>query len=279
VLELGSTPLHDGPVSALAFSPSGERLLSVGGKTAALWDPSARRLVRKVSGPQTLTAAAFSPDGRTAFFATDQGHVLRWHSDRSSAEPVPGFACSSHLLTATELRLPEARRCPYGTFVEPARGRPFCAYGVTTLAVAHGTLARACREGTLGLLDLAHDSRTWYLAGYLRALAAVPPDGWLLGRDDGHLRLYRERPAKVTLELEPAGLAEAAASSGPLLAAAQPGAIRIWSAGSTEAVLALPMAEHVVWLGFESTPFSLMVLTAGGRLVAYPLDRQSPARR
>jgi len=75
---LQSEPVRAGPVTHVELSDDGRRLLSVHGEVVALWDLDRGELLRRVQGPQPVTAALLLPGGEAALFGTSQGHVLRW---------------------------------------------------------------------------------------------------------------------------------------------------------------------------------------------------------
>jgi hypothetical protein len=264
---VGEGRTHEGPVNVVQISGDGRRLLSIGGKTAALWDLQTRRLVRQVRGPQVITSGALHPDGRLAFFGTDQGHVLRWPLDRASAGGVKGFACGGTRVLPARMQLPEKERCPYGTYLEPPEGPPACLYPVTHLVFLPKTLARACRTGDGAILELTSRAVRYFAAGHLRTLTPVGPD-LLLGRAEGQLRLYRPAERKVIRSFAPEGEPSAAASDGQLVAVAQRGAIRLWHRDHARPVAGpLSVDRRVVWLGLAG--HELRALLEDGRVLGY----------
>jgi hypothetical protein len=267
---LGDQPLHEGPVVALAISADGKRLLSAGGRTVAAWDVERATLIRRVSGPQAITAAVLDGSGQIAYFSTSQGHVLRWPLGSPAAEPQPHLACAAAAVTVGQMRLPEERRCAFGTYVEPPTGKGICAYPITALSLDGTRLARACREGTLVLTDLRGGAASFYLAGYLRTLTRVG-DLLLLGRGEGELRLYDPTSGKVRRELAPPGAADAAAAKGSIVAVAQGRVVRLWHIDSPTALGSAPVPARVVWLGLVGAPDTLRLLLEDGRLITRSL--------
>ena len=79
---------HDDKVTAVSFSPDGQRLATASqDKTARLWDVSSGKELQRLSHDGFVTAVSFSPDGQR--LATASG-ALVGHSQR---------ACDRHLAT------------------------------------------------------------------------------------------------------------------------------------------------------------------------------------
>lgn len=274
---LGEPAAHDAPVVALALGIKERWLVSAGGRSIAVWRVDRRGLVRRVAGPQAITAAVLAPDGATAYFGTGQGHLLRWRLGQPSAEPLPQLACASSKVTPAQLRLPESRRCAFGTYVEPPQGGAICAYPITVLALRGGQLAAACREGTVSFNELpARDKettgrRSFYLAGYLRTVTPVGAELMLLGRGEGELRLYDVPSGKVVRELHPPGAPDAAAADGEIIAVAHGNLLHLWHAAHSAAIASLPLPRRAVWLSLSST--ELRLLLDDGRFIAHDLRR------
>ncbi|HKB03739.1 MAG TPA: protein kinase [Gemmataceae bacterium] len=75
---------HEGPVTALAFSPDGTRLLSGSeDRTAVLWDVESARLLTVYRGhAATVTLVAFSPDGTHVATVVERATLARvWPAD------------------------------------------------------------------------------------------------------------------------------------------------------------------------------------------------------
>jgi WD40 repeat protein len=95
---------HEGVVTALAFSPDGDRLISVGEDGRALvWDVKTRKVVhRSVQKDEKLYAVAWRPDGAQFATAGESGVVRVWEvgGDKPVAEhkghmgPVAALAYS-----------------------------------------------------------------------------------------------------------------------------------------------------------------------------------------
>jgi hypothetical protein len=269
---LGEPAAHEAPVVALALGVKERWLISAGGRSIATWSVARRGLVRRVAGPQTITAAVLAPDGATAYFGTEQGHVLRWRLGQPSAEPLRQLACAGSKLTRAQLRLPESKRCEFGAYVEPPQGGAICAYPITALALRGALLAAACREGTISFNDLPGGRRSFYLAGYLRTVTPVGAELMLLGRGEGELRLYDVPGGKVVRELQPAGAPDAAAVDGELLAVAHGHHLHVWHTGHVAALASLALPRRAVWASLRAG--ELRLLLEDGRFVAHSVSRQ-----
>lgn len=264
---MGGKPGHDGPIRALAFSPGGDRLLSAGGHTVVYWDARSRAEIRRVQGPQGLTSAVLDAVNNRAYFATDQGHVMRWRLDQQGADGIKAFSCGATRVYPARMQLPKERRCPYGTYLEPTPDTPVCAYPVTHLLLMGRKLVRACREGTLGILDLETHKTSWAMAGHLGAIAAVSPDLLVLAEAKGAIHLYHPAHRKELSLLTPGGHPRAAASSGELIALAFKGHVRLWHRDHAAALASLPVNKPVVWLGLQRWPPRLDLLLGSGKLI------------
>jgi WD40 repeat protein len=108
----------DGPVDALAFSPDGDRVLTLSGGVPAIWSvardtaPLARAAGVAGSG---IVDAAFRPDGGAVLLVTRTGAVMEWDPAQSAprrlwspettsttAAAVAISGTGSHVLVATE---------------------------------------------------------------------------------------------------------------------------------------------------------------------------------
>ena len=184
-------PRHDGPISALAFSRDGTRLLSAGGRSILWWQvrPSTK-LLAQIRGPQAITAAVLDATDRFALLGTFQGHVLRWPLNTRPAQPLPRLSCGGMAVGGQLKHLPAERRCPSGTFVELPGGRGVCTYPATHLLRQGKRFALACRTGTVTLFELESGLPRYYLAGALTAMAFITPERMLFARRDGEARVY-----------------------------------------------------------------------------------------
>jgi WD40 repeat protein len=72
-------------VSAVAFRPDGQQLVSAGGARAHLWDLGASRLVRTLEGHKdAIQGVAFSPDGQTIATGGADDRIFLWKVEDGS---------------------------------------------------------------------------------------------------------------------------------------------------------------------------------------------------
>ncbi len=264
-------PLHAGGVSGLAFSGK-ERLVSVGGTTAALWDLSKRKLISAPSGPQGLTTVIRAVSLGEVFFATDQGHVLRWDLSKKAAKAVPGFFCGSTQVPPARLRLPASRRCKYGVYHVSKKGVHVCHYPANALMLHDGQLVRACRSGNMALLDLKTRKSHFYMSGHVRALASLSGGELLIAREDGELRVYHPGEGKVRRTMKLKGRPRAAAASERLALVARDDGVLIWPLGGDKVLGAVKTPSPTVWMRMVGDELQLML--KNGDLVSHKLSVQ-----
>lgn len=277
MLQPGEDGGHDGRVTVVHLSADAGRLLTVGGHVVMVWDTRTRRPVRLLRGPQPVTAGALLPAGDVAFFGTSHGHILRWEVSKGAAGAVRGFACGGTRVPPARMKLPEDRRCLYGSYVEPGEGPPACVYPVTHLVLVRDSLLRACRTGEAAGMQLETRRLDHFSPGHLSTLTALDDAGHqlLLGRSDGKLRLFDRRRKSVLRSLEPAGRPAAVAARGELIAAAQGRQLRLWHRTSARALAGAALPDEARWIAVERDRVSLLL--ADGRLVSYGLQVR-PAR-
>ena len=270
ILELEGHPGE--AVAALAFAGGGELLVSVAGKEGAVWDLRRKVRIRDLKGPQPITALAVGPEGKEAFFGTDQGHVMRWDLSTSKAVPIPRFPCGATGVPPARMQLPPASRCRYGTYFQTPEGQHACLYPVTLLVVREGKLFRACREGTLASRGLAGGELTWFTAGHLSLLTPMPPDLMLQGKVEGQLNVYSSGQNKLLRALAaPMKKPLAAAATARLLAVAQEGGqILVWSRPGKAPAATVQGPPGVIWLHLSDG--ELRYLARDGRVISHKIE-------
>ncbi|MCA9671930.1 MAG: hypothetical protein KC503_40300 [Myxococcales bacterium] len=265
-------PEHDSTVVALDFSPDGKRLVSVGGHYIVAWDVAGKKMIKQLRGPYGLTAGVFAQGSDAAFFATNRGHVLRWRFDKLEAEGVNGFNCRPTPVPVELRGVPEDKRCRYGRFALVENNKPVCLYPVTQLIRRGKRLVRACREGSVGILDLSTRKVRWSsVAGALGALTFIDDQRLLFARRDGELRTWKLGEGRVGTPLLPGVRAQAAVAGAGIVAVGSRGIVRLWHAGSHEVAGAVKVPGLVVYLGLREKPLRLEVLLDDGRFVVHPL--------
>ena len=71
---------HNGPVTAVAFSPDGRFAVSVGGLTAQVWEAATGHEVARLTHDSEVTAVAFSPDGQYVVSGSGDGTARVWEA-------------------------------------------------------------------------------------------------------------------------------------------------------------------------------------------------------
>ncbi|MFO0930565.1 MAG: hypothetical protein U0736_26630, partial [Gemmataceae bacterium] len=80
--EVRAWTAHDGPVTALAVSPDGKRLLTGSAdRTAVVWDLATGRAVARHTLAGEIHAVAFAPDGKRLVSGGTGGNLQEWTTD------------------------------------------------------------------------------------------------------------------------------------------------------------------------------------------------------
>jgi len=89
-LDLGGSVLR-GPVWSAVFSPEGDRVVTVGGDSARLWDlsegsPAGERELKRFSPPGAVASACFSPDDKYVVTGSWDDTARIWNAENGEAD-------------------------------------------------------------------------------------------------------------------------------------------------------------------------------------------------
>ena len=167
---------HKAWISALAFSPGGERLASASGdQTIRLWDLPKRKELRTLKGhTHEVWSVFYSPDGNRLVSGSKDGSIRVWDSKRQPTtrpwmtlpEPVwrLGLAFtpdSGTLFTVMDLLAPMSGTVKAWDPLTGQETHQYPALGAANCSVAVSTdgqlLAVGDKQGMVRIWDLAHD--------------------------------------------------------------------------------------------------------------------------
>lgn len=264
-------PRHDGAINALDFADDGKTLLSIGGRTAIAWDLGRKQMLRQLRGPQQLTAGRFSDDSHAVFFATEEGHVLRWKLDKRAADAVARFRCGATPVLPERQKLSPEKRCVGGTAHFDGK-QQYCSYAVTHLRRYRGQIARACREGSIGIMNLKTRRIRWCnVGGVLSDFAFVGERYLLLASRSGRLQLWDLEEQKITRRYRQVRGVDAVAATAETFVVAAGKQLLFFARDQLEPAGALRVPQRVVWLALDDKPLRVTALFSDGRMVGHNL--------
>jgi WD40 repeat protein/serine/threonine protein kinase/Flp pilus assembly protein TadD len=260
---------HTGPVRSVAFSPDGTRLASAGDYREGedwkelwkgevkLWDAATGQELLTLRGyANSISAVAFSPDGRRLAGASEDGTVRVWNADRgeevlallgqkSGVKAVCFSPDGKRLATASFDQTVRVWDAAKGQEVLTLKGHA----GVVS-AVAFSPdgkrLASASYDQTVRVWDAERGLQLLALKGHTGQVYGVcfSPDGKrLASAGDQTVRLWDAGTGQEVLSLQGHALWMTAVCFSPdgkrLASASHDQTVRLWDAGTGEELLAL----------------------------------------
>ncbi|MFI7533632.1 hypothetical protein [Streptosporangium sp. NPDC049376] len=293
--------IHRGEVKAMAFSPNGRTLATIGGAGDAgvlLWDvsdPTDGTLLNIPSRSRTFigTSVAFSPNGRTLAATYTDWTVRLWNvSNPSVMTPLGHFLVGHTGFVTSAAFSPDGRTLASGAsdgsvrlWNAPSAYLPGHTETVTSVAFGPGgrLLASAGVDRSIILWDVSDPLRARRvgrpLLGHRNSVASLAfgPDGHTLVSSgaDGDIRLWDVTdPARATAVGKPLRAGKKAAiiyavafdPTGDVLAAASgDGAVRLWDVAARKLLAESPGKKAA---GDDEARFSSIAFGQGGRLLA-----------
>ena len=303
------------PVEAIAWSPDGRHLASMGSRTIQLWEAGRGACLRNLApAAGRLNTMAWSPDGR--LLAADVEVISSTHgvANRIWIWDTDGGRCLQILSDVVQPRtmrwLGDGQQLAYGSVSRSNTIQVWSATanGCTPILTGHPWqdthlawsldgrhLASAARDGTIALWDLASGARTHTLPGQAKPICALAwsADGRQLASAtaDQTIRLWDPRTGACSHTLQGHGERVTDLAWTPdgrtLATASTDQTIRLWDGASGECRLILAGHQHSVHgiafspdgrcLASASADGTIRLWDAGKGLCTHRLTRQSQA--